>query len=75
MAIGTVKRLPNVRNYAFVLPEGTTGEEIFFHRTAVAEDGFDDLKQGQRVRFEIVPDPRNAAKQQAVKIAPADAAQ
>lgn len=74
MAIGIVKRLPNVQNYGFVIPEGTTGEEIFFHRTAVADDGFDELRQGQRVRFEIVPDPRNATKQQAVKVEPADSA-
>lgn len=72
MATGTVKRVPNVRNYGFVLPEGTAGEEIFFHRSAVADDGFDELRQGQRVRFELAPDPRNANKRQAVGVTPED---
>lgn len=71
MATGTVKRIPNVQNYAFVMPEGAPGEEVFFHRTAVADDGFDEIRQGQRVTFEIVQDPRNAGKRQAVKVAPA----
>lgn len=75
MAIGTVKRLPSVRNYGFVVPEGTTGEEIFFHRTAVADDAFDQLRHGQRVRFEVVPDPRNAGKPQAVNVTPVEAAE
>lgn len=70
MATGIVKRLPNVQNYGFVVLEGTPGEELFFHRTSVAGDGFDELRQGQRVRFEIVPDPRNATKRQAVEVTP-----
>lgn len=72
MAIGTVKRIPNVKNYAFVVPEGTPGEEVFFHRTAVAGDRFDEIRQGQRVTFDLQPDPRNAGKRQAVNVAPAD---
>ncbi len=74
MATGTVKRIPNVRNYGFVLPEGTTGEEVFFHRSAVADDGFDQLRHGQRVRFELAPDPRNATKRQAVDVTPEEPA-
>ena len=70
MATGTVKRLPNVKNYAFVQADDTPGEEIFFHRTVVADDGFDELRQGQRVTFDLVNDPRNAGKRQAVAVTP-----
>ena len=71
MNVGIVKRLPAVRNYGFVINEGSR-EEVFFHRTAVAEDGFDQLGSGQRVRFEIVSDPRNVNKQIAVNVAPVE---
>ena len=70
MSTGTVKRIPNVKNYAFVVVEDGPTEEVFFHRSVVADDRFDDLQQGQRVTFQIVPDPRNAGKRQAVDVRP-----
>ena len=72
MSTGTVKRIPNVRNYGFVVVEDDPAEEVFFHRTAVVNDGFDQLRQGQRVTFEIVTDPRNATKRQAVGVKPVE---
>lgn len=71
MPTGTVKRVPNVKNYAFVVEDGAT-EEIFFHRTAVVDDRFDELRHGQRVRFEIGSDPRNATKRQATSVTPVE---
>ncbi len=70
LSVGTVKKIPNVTRYAFVVVEDGPSEEVFFHRSAVADDGFDRLQQGQRVTFEIVPDPRNARKRQAVAVTP-----
>lgn len=72
MPTGTVKKLPNVKNYAFVVVEGEPGEEIFLHRTAVADDGFDQLRHGQRVRFEVGPDPRDTKKRAAREVTPAE---
>ncbi len=71
MPTGTVKRLPSVKNYAFVVQDGTT-EEVFFHRTAVVDGRFDQLRHGQRVRFEVAPDPRNATKRQATGVTPVE---
>ena len=73
MSTGTVKKIPNVTKYAFVVVEDGPTEEIFFHRSVVADDRFDELKQGQRVTFEIVHDPRNAGKRQAVAVTPVSA--
>jgi len=72
LATGNVKRLSNVTKYAFVVVEGGPSEELFFHRSAVADDAFDQLRQGQRVTFDVVPDPRNANKRQAVDVKPAE---
>jgi CspA family cold shock protein len=70
LSVGIVKKVPNVTRYGFVVVEDGPQEEIFFHRDDVADDGFDQLQPGQRVTFEVVPDPRNARKRQAIAVTP-----
>jgi CspA family cold shock protein len=48
--------------------------DLFFHRTAVADDGFAQLRVGQPVRFDEVPDPRDPGRRRAVQVAPLDVA-
>ena len=73
MAIGIVKRVPRVKNYGFVLVGGEDGpEEVFFHRTSVADDRFDELEAGQKVSFEVVRDPKDSTKQRAVQVTPVE---
>lgn len=72
MAIGIVKRVPNVKNYGFlVIEEDAAPAEVFFHRTSVIDNGFDDLTPGQKVNFEIQTDPRDRTKRRAVQVTPA----
>ncbi len=74
MATGIVKRLPNVKNYGFlVIEEDAAPAEVFFHRTSVVDDGFDTLASGQKVTFEIQRDPRDTTKRRAVSVAPLEA--
>jgi CspA family cold shock protein len=47
MAEGTIKRLVD-RGFGFI---GTGGDDLFFHRSAVVEGRFEDLREGQRVSF------------------------
>jgi len=51
---GTIK-FKATRGYGFILPEGSKeGEKgIFFHRTTVIDDKFDELTEGQAVEFVI----------------------
>ena len=73
MATGIVKRVPNVKNYGFiVVGEEPTREEIFFHRTNVENDAFDQLTNGQQVSFEVVRDERDSTKRRAVAVAPVE---
>jgi cold shock protein len=44
--------------------------DLFFHRSAVALNGFDSLQEGQRVSFEVEPDPRDARRQRALQVRP-----
>lgn len=41
------------RGYGFILPDGAEeGDKgLFFHRTNVVDDKFDELKEGQQVEF------------------------
>jgi CspA family cold shock protein len=59
MSQGTIKNL-NDRGYGFILPEGETDREkdLFFHRSNVEGAGFNALRQGQHVIYELGTDPR-----------------
>ena len=46
------------RNYAFL--ETDEGQELYVHRNAVADGGFDRLKVGDRVRYSV--DPKEGEK-------------
>lgn len=52
MAIGTVKWFDARKGYGFI--EQPNGEDVFVHFSAIVEDGFKTLEEGQEVEFEIV---------------------
>ena len=56
MANGTVKRLVRERGFGFIL--GQDGVEIFFHRSALQGDAFDNLAEGQAVEFDVERGPK-----------------
>ncbi len=60
MAEGTVKKLVSDRGFGFLLPDGTPerGADLFFHRSDVSGDGFDALREGQRVSYDLGKDER-----------------
>ena len=70
MPTGTVKWFNDAKGFGFIEPEDG-GEDIFAHFSAIQMDGFRTLKQGGKVRFEIVQGPKG---QLAQNIAPIEAA-
>jgi CspA family cold shock protein len=68
MATGTVKWFNATKGYGFITPD-EGGKDIFVHITAVETAGMGTLAEGQRVRFEVIPDKRG---QKAVNLARAD---
>ena len=62
MPIGTVKWFNVSKGYGFIEPEGG-GDDTFVHISAVQEAGLEQLQEGQKVEFELVPgrDGREAA--------------
>ncbi len=69
MATGTVKWFNDAKGFGFIEPEAG-GDDIFAHFSAIQMEGFRSLKQGGRVRFEVVQGPKG---QLAQNIAPIDA--
>jgi CspA family cold shock protein len=62
MPIGTVKWFNDAKGFGFIEPEGG-GEDVFAHFSAIQMEGFRTLKQGSRVRFEVVQGPKGQLAQ------------
>jgi CspA family cold shock protein len=64
--IGKVKWFSQEKGYGFI--ERENGEDIFVHFSAIQEEGFKTLAEGQSVEFEIVQGPRGPQAANVVKI-------
>lgn len=71
MAEGTIRSIRADRGFGFISPDGGA-EDIFFHTSAVADQGFDQLREGQRVEFEPGTDPRNPTRSRAQNVRPVE---
>lgn len=70
MHSGTVKWFNPEKGYGFISnDEG--GDDIFVHFSAIMVDGFKTLAEGQKVTFDIEPDPKNSQKLRAANVCPA----
>jgi CspA family cold shock protein len=56
MAQGTVKWFNAEKGFGFISVDG--GNDVFVHFSAIAEDGYRSLDEGQRVEFEIKQGPK-----------------
>ncbi|HEY3375726.1 MAG TPA: cold-shock protein [Candidatus Aquicultor sp.] len=56
MLQGTVKWFSAEKGYGFI--EQDTGDDVFVHFSAIQEDGYKALNEGQKVNFEIVDGDR-----------------
>jgi cold shock CspA family protein len=53
MPQGTVTKIVADRGFGFISAEP---REVFFHHSSVADAGFDNLREGQTVEYEIEED-------------------
>jgi CspA family cold shock protein len=58
MAIGTVKWFNATKGFGFIQPEDGSAD-VFVHISAVQQSGIGELREGQRLHFEVERNPKN----------------
>jgi CspA family cold shock protein len=58
MATGTVKWFNAQKGYGFIAPSDGS-KDVFVHISAVERAGMYDLREGQKLDYELVSDPRS----------------
>ena len=53
---GNVKWFNNEKGYGFI--DYSEGEDIFVHYSAIRQDGYKTLSEGQRVEFDLIETPK-----------------
>ena len=51
MSLGKIKKLVQDKGFGFIQTDN--GEDVFFHHSTVANQGFDDLTEGQQVEYTV----------------------
>jgi CspA family cold shock protein len=57
MTVGTVKFFNDQKGFGFISPEDGS-PDVFVHVSAVERAGWTTLKEGQRITFDVVSDPK-----------------
>ena len=52
---GTIKRLVKDKGFGFIASEGS---EYFFHRSSLVDTNWDDLREGESVKFDVEKSPK-----------------
>ncbi|GAB6100074.1 cold shock protein CspC [Halanaerocella petrolearia] len=63
---GNVKWFDEKKGYGFI--EREEGDDVFVHFSAIEEDGFKTLEDGQAVEFEVVEGDRGPQAEDVVKL-------
>jgi len=50
--VGKIKWFNNEKGYGFI--EGDNGEDIFVHYSAIKQEGYKSLSEGQMVEYELL---------------------
>ena len=66
MATGKVKWFDSEKGYGFI--EQADGDDVFVHFSAIKEDGFKDLEEGQEVQFEVVEGDKGLQAEEVTKL-------
>ncbi len=63
---GRVKWFNESKGYGFI--ERDNGPDVFVHFSAIQDEGFKSLGEGQAVEFEIIEDAKGLKAQNVVKV-------
>ena len=63
---GSVTWFSESRGYGFITPEDSPGE-VFVHFSAIQDEGFKTLHNGERVEFDLIEDSKGKQAANVVK--------
>ena len=63
--VGVVKWFNTTKGYGFL--QQPNGPDVFVHYSAIQEEGFRNLEEGQRVEFSIVEGPKGLQAAEVVR--------
>ena len=61
MPTGTVKWFNGQKGFGFIQPDGG-GQDVFVHISAVERAGMDELREGQKIKYDLEDDRRSGKK-------------
>ena len=64
--VGTVKWFNNSKGYGFIAREGDP--DVFVHYSAIEEQGFRSLEEGDRVEFSLEQTPKGPQASNVIKL-------
>ena len=64
---GTVKWFNDEKGFGFITPEDGS-KDCFVHHSSIQADGFKSLKEGERVEFEMIQEPKGPKAQNVSRI-------
>lgn len=67
MATGNITRIVRDRGFGFIQSPDST-EDVFFHSSSVEQPTFDELSEGQKVEFDVEPDPKQPKRSRAAHV-------
>jgi len=66
MSSGKVKWFNNDKGYGFI--EYSTEEDIFVHYSAIRQDGYKSLSEGDEVRFDLIETAKGLQAQNVIPV-------
>jgi cold shock protein len=60
MLTGTVKWFNNTKGYGFIVQDNGQ-KDVFVHHTAIQQEGYRSLQEGQRVSYDVEQTPKGPA--------------
>ena len=67
MQEGVIVLVEKQRGFGLIV-DGRTGEDVYFHHSALGPHLFESLSEGQSVEFECQTDPRDGGRLRAVSV-------
>ncbi|MFQ6057413.1 MAG: cold shock domain-containing protein [Anaerolineae bacterium] len=67
---GKVKWFSAIKGYGFIQPDTEGSEDVFVHFSAIQEQGFRTLHEGEAVEFTIEDSPKGPQAANVVRLSP-----